>query len=163
LQNDLPSGRPDVVFLANDLNSDLGRSCGLFREKSALIFLRTSRDRAVEAHCPVEGTAMDRFGGPPINRTARGGVDPIPLHLPPSLSLSRVRRSNLATAFLPRPSVQPPAPAKHVLAPPLRAVILLRTCVKPCATLDPTSTLAVKWRRRELPSRTRRRHGAGRR
>jgi hypothetical protein len=26
-----------------------------------------------------EETAMGRFGGPPINRAARGGVDPIPL------------------------------------------------------------------------------------
>jgi hypothetical protein len=64
----LPSGRPDVVFLANDLDSGLGRSSGFFRENSALIFSRSSRDRAVEAFCTVEGAATDRFGGPPINR-----------------------------------------------------------------------------------------------
>jgi hypothetical protein len=121
LQNDLSSGRHDVVFLANNLNSDLGRSCGLFSEESALIFSCASQDRAIEAYCTVEGTATDRFGGPPINRMAQGGVDPIPLCLPPSLSLpslslSRVRRSDLATALLPHPSVQPPALAKHMLA-----------------------------------------------
>jgi hypothetical protein len=60
LQNDLPSGRPDVVFLADELNSNLGPS-----EKSTMIFARTSRDRAGEAYCMVEGTATDRFGGPP--------------------------------------------------------------------------------------------------
>jgi hypothetical protein len=54
-----------LSFLANDLNSDLGRSCDLFHEESALIFSRTSRDRAVEAYYMVEGTATDRFGGPP--------------------------------------------------------------------------------------------------
>jgi hypothetical protein len=54
-----------LYFLTNDLNSDLGRSCDLLREKSALIFSRTSRDRDVEAFCTVEGTTMDRFGGPP--------------------------------------------------------------------------------------------------
>jgi hypothetical protein len=53
-------------YLADDLNSDLGRSCSLFSEESALIFSRTSRDRAVEAYCTVEGTATDRFGGPPL-------------------------------------------------------------------------------------------------
>jgi hypothetical protein len=80
---------------------------------------------------------MDRFGGPPINRTARGGVDPIHLRLPPSmslplasLSLSRTHRSDLATALLPRPPVQPPAPANHVLAPLLCAVFLPRMRVK---------------------------------
>jgi hypothetical protein len=86
----LPSGLPDVVFLANDLNSDLGRSFGLFRENSSLIFSRISRDRAVEAHCTVEGAATDRFGGPPINRETRGGVDP---HSPSS--------SSVAVAFAP--------------------------------------------------------------
>jgi hypothetical protein len=67
---------------------------------------------------------------PPINRMAQGGVDPIPLRLPPSLSLSRVRHSDLAIALLRRPFVQPLAPAKHVLAPPLRAALLLRMRVK---------------------------------
>jgi hypothetical protein len=74
---------------------------------------------------------------PLINRTARGGVDPIPLRLPPSLSfpilslsLSRAYRSDLATAVLPHPSIQPLTPAKLVLAPPLRAVLLLHMRVK---------------------------------
>jgi hypothetical protein len=68
---------------------------------------------------------------------ARGEVDPIPLRLPPSLSLplpslslSRVRRSDLPTALLPRPPVQLPAPARLVLAPLLRVVLLLRMRVK---------------------------------
>jgi hypothetical protein len=65
LQNNFPSGRPDVVFLANDLNLDLGRSCDMFREKSTLIFSQTSRDRVVEEFCSEEGTATDSFGGPP--------------------------------------------------------------------------------------------------
>jgi hypothetical protein len=80
---------------------------------------------------------MDRFGGPPINRTARGRVDPIPLRLPPSLSLllpplslSRVRGSDLATALLQRPPFQLPAPARLVLEPPLHAVLLLRMRIK---------------------------------
>jgi hypothetical protein len=126
----LPSGRPDVVFLANDLNSDLGRSFGLFRENSALIFSRISRDRAIEAHCTVEGASTDRFGGPPINRETRGGVDPITLHLPPSrllslpsLSHSLSHRSDLATAVSSRPLAQLPTPASPELAPPLRAVL----------------------------------------
>jgi hypothetical protein len=80
---------------------------------------------------------MDRSVGPPINRTARGGVDPIPLRLPPvavastsiAFSLSS-RRSNLATVLLPRPPVQPPAPPRLVLAPPLRDVLLLHMRVK---------------------------------
>jgi hypothetical protein len=44
--------------------------------------------------------------------------------------LSHVRHSDLATALLLRPSVQSPTPAKHVLAPPLRAVLLLLMRVK---------------------------------
>jgi hypothetical protein len=51
--------------LADDLNSDLGRSRSLFGEKSALIFSRTSRDRAVGVYCTMKGAATDRFGGPP--------------------------------------------------------------------------------------------------
>jgi hypothetical protein len=149
----LPTGRPDVVFLPNDLNSDLGRSCDMFCEKSALIFSRTSRDRAVEAFCTEEGTATDSIGGPPINRTAWGGVDPIPrlptsLSLPlPSLSLSCSRRSDLVTALLPRAPVQLPAPAEHALAPPLRAIILLRMRVKTLchirSTTNPSGEMAA--------------------
>jgi hypothetical protein len=67
---------------------------------------------------------------PPINRMAWGGVDPILLRLPPSLSLSHAHRSDLATVVLPHPSIQPPAPAKLVLAPPLHVVLLLRMRVK---------------------------------
>jgi hypothetical protein len=61
--------------LADDLNSDLGRSCSQLAKNPS----RTSRNRAVEACCTAEGTATGRFGGPPINKEARGGVDPIPL------------------------------------------------------------------------------------
>jgi hypothetical protein len=50
--------------LADDLNSDLGRSTWSVSEKSALIFSRTSWDRAIEAHCTVQGAATDSFGGP---------------------------------------------------------------------------------------------------
>jgi hypothetical protein len=46
-----------LSFFTNDLNSDLGRSCDLLPENSALTFSRPSRDRAVETHCTVEGTA----------------------------------------------------------------------------------------------------------
>jgi hypothetical protein len=84
-------------------------------------------------YCTVEGAATNRFGGPPINRATRGGVDPIPLCLPPvALTFTVVsfsllpHRSDLATVVLPRPPVQLPAPANCVLAPPLRAVLLLR-------------------------------------
>jgi hypothetical protein len=171
LQNDLPSGRPDVVFLANDLNSDLGRRSDLFRGKSALIFSRTSRDRAVMVHCTVEGTTTDRFGGPPINRTTQGGVDPIPfvfLRCSRCRShccrfLSRVRRSDLATAVLSCLLAQLPTPARLELAPPPHAVLLGVCASRPCVTLDPTQTLAVRWRRRRRASRTRGRRGSGRR
>jgi hypothetical protein len=119
------------VFLANDLNSNLGRSFGLFRENSALIFLRVSQDTAVEAHCTVEGAATDRFGGPPINRETRGRVDPIPLRLPPpqllslpSLSLFSLScHSDLATTVSSRPLTQLPTPTSPELAPPLHAVL----------------------------------------
>jgi hypothetical protein len=50
--------------LDDDLNSDLGRSTWSVSEKSALIFSRTSRNRAVGAFCTEQGAAMDRFGGP---------------------------------------------------------------------------------------------------
>jgi hypothetical protein len=82
--------------LADDLTSDFGRSRSLFSEKSALIFSRTFRDRAVGAYCMVEGAATDRFGGPPINRATRGGVDPIPLRLPPIA----VARASVAFSLL---------------------------------------------------------------
>jgi hypothetical protein len=64
--------------LANDLNSDLGHSTWSVSEKSALIFSRTSRDRAIEVLCTVQGTTMDRFGGPPINRVTGAGLTPFP-------------------------------------------------------------------------------------
>jgi hypothetical protein len=54
-----------LSFSTNDLNLDLGHSCDLLSENSALIFSRTSRDRAVVAHCTVEGTATYRFAGSP--------------------------------------------------------------------------------------------------
>jgi hypothetical protein len=50
--------------LADDLNSDLGCSTRFVSKKSALIFSRTSRDRAVGACCMEQGAAMDSFGGP---------------------------------------------------------------------------------------------------
>jgi hypothetical protein len=68
---------------------------------------------------------MERFGGPPINRVTRVGVDPIPfvffLSLPsPSLFSCY---SDLATAVLPRPRAQLPPSARVVLAPPHRDVL----------------------------------------
>jgi hypothetical protein len=68
---------------------------------------------------------------PHINRTARGGVDPIPLRLPPiavaspSIAFSLPRRSDLVTALLLRSPIQPPAPPRLVLALPLHTVLLL--------------------------------------
>jgi hypothetical protein len=111
---------------ADDLNSDLGRSAWSVSKKSASIFSRPSRDRAVGACCTEQGAAMDRFGVPPINIVSRGGGDPSPfvffLSLPsPSSSFAP---SDLATAVLPRPRAQLPPPAKLVLAPPLRVVRL---------------------------------------
>jgi hypothetical protein len=50
--------------LAEDLNSDLGRSTGSVSEKSALIFSRTSRDRTVGVCCTEQGAATDSFDGP---------------------------------------------------------------------------------------------------
>jgi hypothetical protein len=50
--------------LADDLNSDLGRSAWSVSEKSASIFSRTSRDRAVGACCTEQVAATNRFGGP---------------------------------------------------------------------------------------------------
>jgi hypothetical protein len=75
---------------------------------------------------------MGRFGGPPINRTARGGVDPIPFVF---LRRSRCRsnccrflyfsrHSDLATAVLLRLLAQLPTLARLELAPPPRAVLL---------------------------------------
>jgi hypothetical protein len=50
--------------LADDLNSDLDHSTWSVSEKSALIFSRTSRDKAVGACCTEQGAATDSFGGP---------------------------------------------------------------------------------------------------
>jgi hypothetical protein len=86
---------------------------------------------------------------PPINRTAQGGVDPIPfIFLRRFLFHSRAQRSDLATAMLPRPSIQPPVPTKFVLAPPLRAIILVRVCVKTLchirSNLNPSGAMAAE-------------------
>jgi hypothetical protein len=51
-------------YLADDLNSDLGRSAWSVSKKCASIFSRTSWDRAVGACCTEQGAATDRFGGP---------------------------------------------------------------------------------------------------
>jgi hypothetical protein len=68
--------------------------------------------------------------------------------LTPFPFVSHVRCSDLATALLPRPSVQPPAPTKHVLAPPLRIVILLRMSVKTLchirSNINPSSEMAAE-------------------
>jgi hypothetical protein len=56
--------------LADDLNSDLGRSAWPVSEKSASIFSRTSRDRAVGVGCTEQGAATDGFDGSPINRVS---------------------------------------------------------------------------------------------
>jgi hypothetical protein len=57
-------------------------------------------------------------------------------------------RSDLATALLPHPSVQPPAPNKHVLAPLLHAVILLHMRVKTLcrmrSNINPSGAMAAK-------------------
>jgi hypothetical protein len=131
LRNDLPSGRLDVVFLAHDLNSGLGRSSSFFRENSAMIFSRTSRDRAIEVFCTVKEPQRIDSVNPPINRDTRGGVDSIPLLLAtsrslplPSLSHSFSRCSNLVPAVPLRPLVQLPTPARPEPAPPLRATLL---------------------------------------
>jgi hypothetical protein len=113
--------------LAYDLNSDLGRSTWSVSEKSASIFSRISRDRAVGACCTEQGAATDRFGGPPINMVTWVGVDPIPFFFffflsLPSLSLFS-RYNSLATAVLPRPRAQLPPSARLVLAPPHHTVL----------------------------------------
>jgi nitroreductase len=100
----------------------------------------------------AEGTATGEIGGPPVNKAARGRVDPIPL----SSSYRRrpaILQSPRSSACTP---IQPLALADHELGLPLRVALLF-------ATLDPALTLAVKWQRRRLPSQTRRRHGSGRR
>jgi hypothetical protein len=51
-------------YLADDLNSGLGRGAWSVRKKSALIFLLTSRNKAVGACCTEQGAATDRLGGP---------------------------------------------------------------------------------------------------
>jgi hypothetical protein len=104
--------------LADYLNLGLGHNYSLFSEKSALIFLRTSHDRAVEAFCTVEGTTTDRFSGPPINRAARGRVDPILLRLPPVVvvSLPSFSFSRRAVAIL-RPPCSRTQPSSLQLQP----------------------------------------------
>jgi hypothetical protein len=64
--------------LAYDLYPDLGRNTWSVSEKSASVFSRTSRDRAVGVCCTEQGAATDRFDGPPINRVSRVEDDPIP-------------------------------------------------------------------------------------
>jgi hypothetical protein len=90
--------------------------------------------RVVQRKEPQRAESVD----PPINRVARGGVDPIPL----SSSLRRFRFHfrlfPVAVALLKscdrlapeRTPVQPLAPASHVLAPPLCAALLLRMRVE---------------------------------
>jgi hypothetical protein len=74
---------------------------------------------------------------PPINRETRGGVDPIPLRLPPSrllslpsLSHSLSRRSDLAIVVSSRPLAQLPTSASPELASLLRVVLLQRMRIK---------------------------------
>jgi hypothetical protein len=85
---------------------------------------------------------------PPINRTAEEGLTPFPFIFLSSLSLSHVRRKDLATALLPRPSVQLPTPARLVLPPPLRAVLLSHMRVKTLcnirSTTNPNSEIAAE-------------------
>jgi hypothetical protein len=50
--------------LADDLNTDLGRSSWYVSEKFPLIFSRTSQDRAVGACSTEQGAATDCFDGP---------------------------------------------------------------------------------------------------
>jgi hypothetical protein len=50
--------------LAYDVNPNLGRDTWSVSEKSASIFSRTSRDRAVGVCCTEQGAATDRFGAP---------------------------------------------------------------------------------------------------
>jgi hypothetical protein len=81
---------------------------------------------------------MGRFSGPPINRAARGGVDPIPLssssrysHFPHH-RFPAILRPPRSRACAP---IQPPAPADHVLALPPCIVLLLRMCIKTLCTI----------------------------
>jgi hypothetical protein len=94
--------------LADDLNSDLGRSAWSVSEKSTSIFSRTSRDRAVGACCTEQGAATDRFGGPPINKVSRGEGDPSPFVF--FLSLPSLSSSFCSTAIL-----RPPCSRARVL------------------------------------------------
>jgi hypothetical protein len=102
----------------------------------------------------------------PINRAAWVGVDPV---LPSSSSRrSHFRRHSFPAILQPlrsdaRIPIQSPVPVVRALAPPLRAALLCACASKVCVPLDPIQTLAEKWRWRRLPSRTRTRHGSGRR
>jgi hypothetical protein len=155
-----------VCCLANDLNSGLRLWLYAINNESAVIFSRTSRNRAVGACCTAKGPATGKSCGPPINRAARVGVDPI-------LLSSSSRRSHFCRRCFPtvlrlpcfraRTPIHPLAPAGHALAPLLRAALRRACASRPCAALDPVQTLAVIWRQRRLPSWTRRRHGSGRR
>jgi hypothetical protein len=73
-----------------------------------------------------------------------------------------LRHSDLVTAAPLRPPVQFQLrldPSQHRLSTPCFSGVC---ALRPCAKLDPTQTLAVRWQRRELPSRTRKRRGSGR-
>jgi hypothetical protein len=50
--------------LADDLNSGLDHGAWSVGEKSALIFLLTSQNKAVGACCTEQGAPTDRLGGP---------------------------------------------------------------------------------------------------
>jgi hypothetical protein len=93
---------PPTGFLlpADDLNAGFRSWLHLVSDESAVIFSRTSRNRAVRACCTAEGTATAGFSGPPINRAARVRVDPI--HPSSSSRRSHFRR-RIVPAIL-RPS-----------------------------------------------------------
>jgi hypothetical protein len=77
LQNDLPPGRSDVVFWADDLNLDLGRSfCWLAKNPpwSSREFLGIEPLGSIVGRKePQRIVSVD----PSINKVSRGGVDPI--------------------------------------------------------------------------------------
>jgi hypothetical protein len=163
----LPSGRPDVNLLsADDQNSEFWSWLYSVNDESTAIFSRTSWNRAVGACCTAEGTTTGKSSGPPINREARIGVDPI--HLSSSSRLSCFHHYRFPTVLRllrspVRAPIQSPAPAGHALAPPLRAALRRACASRPCVALDPVQTLAAIWQQRRLPSRTHGWRGSGQR
>jgi hypothetical protein len=146
----------------DNLNSDLGHGAWSVSEKSASIFSRTFRDRAVGACCTEQGAATDRFGGPPINRVSLTEVTSFP-------SSSSSRSHHFLPLFAPQRSCD-------LLAPVPNFVLWLSPCychrfalyasgicaLSPCATLDPSHTLTLRWRWIQFASRTPRRRGSSR-